>query len=170
MAKLIIVFAMLLTLYSTVLWGQKLASPTVAVKPNPDSHPLYHLFFGQHSRQSLQIDSIRGAHAAQAAATEALIAAQYGIQVSELPALNATLVRTSQTLDALEAQANGLLKAAAASNKMADQAALDALNAKRYLTVVSGIASMRKVLSASSWINMRGYINNQFRSTTQVIR
>ena len=159
-----------LTVQLTPGWGQKPATPTVAARPNPDSHSLYHLFFGQHSRQSLQIDSLRGAHAAQAAAAEALVAAQYGIQVSELPALSAALVKTSQTLEALDSQATGLLKSAAVSNKKADQGALDALNAKRYLTVVSGIESMRKVLSATSWVNMRSYINGQFRNSTQVIR
>ena len=100
---------------------------------------------------------------------DARIAAQYGIQASELPALNASIAATSLKLDAITVEANALLAAAALSKTKANQSTLDALNAKRYLTVAAGVASVRKVLSTPSWVNMRGYVNQQFRNTAQVI-
>ena len=101
---------------------------------------------------------------------DAQIAAQYGVKVSELPALNAAITSTSNKLAAVENQADALFRASAARNQKPDQSKLDALNAQRYLTVISGIAAIRKTVEPASWTNLRGYINNHFRNATQVIR
>lgn len=98
------------------------------------------------------------------------MAAQYKISVAELAALNKVAASTSQQLDAIDAQAKGILQAASHSSAAPIQAKLDDINARRYRTVAAGVLAIRKSLSLASWINVRTFINNDFRNTTQVLK
>jgi hypothetical protein len=151
------------------LLGQSFETSTAAVRPAPDQHTVYHLFFGNHARIRQQIEAIRSSNPQQASALDASLAAQYNITVAELAPLSIAIAATSLQLDAIEAEAKALFAATRLLNKTPDQKVLDALNSKRYLTVIAGIVSAKKTLSPTSWINIRGYINNEFRNTTQVI-
>ena len=142
----------------------------MVIRPEPDHHTLYHLFFSHHTRQSLAIESNRSLSPQQATAADASLAAQYKITVAELAIVNKVIATASQKLDSIEAEGRGLIEAASHSNAKPLQSKIDDLNTRRYLTVVAGIAAIRRSLPAKSWTNLRAYINNQYRNTTQVLR
>ena len=106
----------------------------------------------------------------QASAADARLAAQYNITISELAPLNSLIAATTVKLNAIDAEAKALYDQANRTKTALPQAKLNDLNARRYLTVMAGVSSMRKTLSAPSWNNMRGFINNEFRNTTHAVR
>ena len=139
------------------------------IRPDPDHHTLYHLFFNHHANKGQQIEGLKVTSPLQAAAAEARLAAQYNINISELAPLNATIAAISLKLDKIDAEAKALLDESHRSKTQPSQTKIDDLQARRYLVVMGGVAAVRRTLAPSSWSNIRSYINQQFRATTQVL-
>jgi hypothetical protein len=149
--------------------AQTASTPATAAKATPDAHTLYHLFFSSHNRRSQAIDGGRAANPQAASVADAVLAAELGISVAELPAFNKAVADASQKLDAITSQAQGIYQAAGNTNSKVTIAQVQDLNIRRYRTVILGIISVKAAISASSWTNVRAYVNSTFRKQTQVI-